>query len=204
MLTLEYGIRCGQHGYRFVYFDNRTNQWLPETTDDGLRRRNLPSGLSLKLVIEGREVVLDDKALTINPAATTAPGWLSALARQLQRPEHAQYRDRRQHPADHAAVQWRHQLLCAHHRARQRTALRDATEQRRRYHSGGRCRREPSHVDVEPARGASSGFTLVEVLVALVIVAFGMGAVLAALSNAAANTAYPAREEQLHSGSRST
>ena len=34
-----------------------------------------------------------------------------------------------------------------------------------------------------------SGFTLVEVLVALVIVAFGMGAVLAALSNAAANTA---------------
>ncbi len=21
MLTLEYGIRCGQHGYRFVYFD---------------------------------------------------------------------------------------------------------------------------------------------------------------------------------------
>ena len=23
MLTLEYGIRCGQHGYRFVFFDNR-------------------------------------------------------------------------------------------------------------------------------------------------------------------------------------
>ncbi len=36
-----------------------------------------------------------------------------------------------------------------------------------------------------PARGA--GFTLVEVLVALVIVAFGMGAVLAALTSAADN-----------------
>jgi general secretion pathway protein H len=77
ILTLEYGLRCGEHGYRFTYFDNRTNQWLPETTDDGLRLRNLPSGLTLKLVIEGREVVLNDKALTINPAATTAPGGLA-------------------------------------------------------------------------------------------------------------------------------
>jgi type II secretion system protein I len=43
------------------------------------------------------------------------------------------------------------------------------------------------HVESRPP--GASGFTLVEVLVALVIVAFGMGAVLAALSNAAANTA---------------
>jgi hypothetical protein len=77
ILTLEYGLRCGEHGYRFTYFDNRTNQWLPETTDDGLRPRRLPAGLSLKLVIEGREVVLNDTALTINPAASTAPGGLA-------------------------------------------------------------------------------------------------------------------------------
>jgi general secretion pathway protein H len=74
MLTLEYGIRCGQHGYRFVYFDNITNQWVPETTDDTLRARRLPAGLTLKLVIEGRPIVLNDKALTPGKRATTPAG----------------------------------------------------------------------------------------------------------------------------------
>jgi general secretion pathway protein H len=74
MLTLEYGIRCGPHGYRFVYFDNITNQWLPETTDDTLRLRRMPAGLALQLVIEGRPIVLTDKALILAKPATTAPG----------------------------------------------------------------------------------------------------------------------------------
>jgi type II secretion system protein H len=74
MLTLEYGIRCGQHGYRFVYFDNITNQWAPETTDDTLRLRQLPAGLTLQLVIEGRPIVLTDKALIVSKRATTAAG----------------------------------------------------------------------------------------------------------------------------------
>jgi general secretion pathway protein H len=73
LLTLEYGIRCGQHGYRFVYYDNRLMQWLPETLDDTLRVRRLPDGLALQLVIEGREVVLDDKALQLPPAAAGPP-----------------------------------------------------------------------------------------------------------------------------------
>jgi 2',3'-cyclic-nucleotide 2'-phosphodiesterase (5'-nucleotidase family) len=73
-LTLEYGIRCGVHGYRFVYFDNRTNQWQPETVDDTLRVRRLPSGLKVALVIEGHQIVLDDKNLTIPKTATTRPG----------------------------------------------------------------------------------------------------------------------------------
>jgi len=71
MMTLEYGIRCGVHGYRFVYYDNRTTQWLPETLDDTLRLRKLPPGLQLRLVIEGRQIVLDDKALQF--AAPAAP-----------------------------------------------------------------------------------------------------------------------------------
>ena len=74
MLTLEYGIRCGQHGYRFVYFDNITGQWAPETTDDTLRLRHLPDGLTLKLVVEGRPIVLTDKALTVAKRAATPPG----------------------------------------------------------------------------------------------------------------------------------
>jgi type II secretion system protein H len=80
MLTLEYGIRCGQHGYRFVYFDNITNQWAPETADDTLRPRRMPAGLALQLVIEGRPIVLDDKALTLSKSATTpAGGTISTL-----------------------------------------------------------------------------------------------------------------------------
>ena len=72
MLTLEYGIRCGPHGYRFVYFDNRLNQWQPERVDDTLRLRRLPKGLRLTLNIEGHQIVLDDKNLTI-PKTLTRP-----------------------------------------------------------------------------------------------------------------------------------
>jgi hypothetical protein len=80
MLTLEYGIRCGQHGYRFVYFDNITNQWAPETVDDTLRPRRLPAGLALQMLVEGRPIVLDDKALTLSKSAVTpAGGTISTL-----------------------------------------------------------------------------------------------------------------------------
>ncbi|HEX2789404.1 MAG TPA: type II secretion system minor pseudopilin GspH [Steroidobacteraceae bacterium] len=80
MLTLEYGIRCGQHGYRFVYFDSVANQWAPETVDDTLRPRRIPAGLTFALVIEGRPIVLDDKALTISKRDTTpAGGTISTL-----------------------------------------------------------------------------------------------------------------------------
>jgi type II secretion system protein H len=79
MLTLEYGIRCGQHGYRFVYYDNRLMRWTPETVDETLRARNLPSGLQLDLTIEGHQIVLDDKALKVNPLATTPPGGIVSL-----------------------------------------------------------------------------------------------------------------------------
>jgi type II secretion system protein H len=74
MLTLEYGIRCGPHGYRFVYFDNRINQWQPETVDDTLRLRHMPPGVRLQLIIEGHQIVLEDKALNIPKRATTPPG----------------------------------------------------------------------------------------------------------------------------------
>jgi type II secretion system protein H len=74
MLTLEYGIRCGQHGYRFVYFDSVTNQWTPETVDDTLRPRRLPAGLALQMQVEGRPIVLDDKALTLSKSTVTPAG----------------------------------------------------------------------------------------------------------------------------------
>ncbi len=74
MLTLEYGIRLGQHGYRFVFYDNRLMQWLPETVDDTLHPRRLPDGLELHLQVEGVPIVLNDKALRVDPVAATGPG----------------------------------------------------------------------------------------------------------------------------------
>jgi type II secretion system protein H len=73
MLTLEYGLRIGQHGYRFSFYDNRLLQWSPETVDETLRPRRLPAGLQMRLLIEGREIVLDDKALQIKPVTVTVP-----------------------------------------------------------------------------------------------------------------------------------
>jgi general secretion pathway protein H len=87
MMTLEYGIRCGQHGYRFVYYDNLSMQWLPETLDDTLRPRKLPAGLDLQLVIEGRPIVLDDKALQFDAKAAQAA---AAMANPGQAPTQGQ------------------------------------------------------------------------------------------------------------------
>jgi type II secretion system protein H len=67
MLTLEYGIRLGQHGYRFTFYDNRLARWSPERVDETLRLRKLPAGLRFRLQIEGKDIVLDDKALQISP-----------------------------------------------------------------------------------------------------------------------------------------
>lgn len=62
--TREYGLYCGDHDYQFVTFDPRKQIWRPVDEDDALRARQLPEGLKLRLVVEGREVVLkapDDK-----------------------------------------------------------------------------------------------------------------------------------------------
>jgi type II secretion system protein H len=63
--TREYGLYCGEHEYQFVTFDPRKQIWRPVDEDDALRARELPEGLNLSLVVEGRRVVLktpDEKA----------------------------------------------------------------------------------------------------------------------------------------------
>ena len=63
--TREFGLYCGDHDYQFVTFDPRKQIWRPVDEDEALRARRLPEGLRLRLVIEGREVVLkapDEKA----------------------------------------------------------------------------------------------------------------------------------------------
>ena len=56
--TREFGLYCGDHDYQFLTFDPRKSLWRPVDEDDSLRLRNLPAGLKLRLVVEGREVVL--------------------------------------------------------------------------------------------------------------------------------------------------
>ena len=56
--TREFGLYCGDHDYQFVTFDPRKQIWRPVDEDDALRARKLPEGLKLRLIVEGREVVL--------------------------------------------------------------------------------------------------------------------------------------------------
>ena len=56
--TREFGLYCGDHDYQFLTFDPRKGIWRPVDEDESLRLRNLPAGLKLRLIVEGREVVL--------------------------------------------------------------------------------------------------------------------------------------------------
>jgi type II secretion system protein H len=56
--TRHYGMRVSREGYAFAWFDPRDGQWRA-ATDDTLRPRRLPDGLSFEAWIEGRRIVLD-------------------------------------------------------------------------------------------------------------------------------------------------
>jgi type II secretion system protein H len=80
--TREIGLYCGEHGYRFLAFDARTNLWGDIGDDDALGKRNLPAGLTLRLAVEGRPVVLpkpgDDKTADAKASASSKPGDLKS------------------------------------------------------------------------------------------------------------------------------
>jgi type II secretion system protein H len=57
MQTREFGLACSATGYVFYAFDPRTALWGNVTEDDALRARNLPAGLTLKLNVEGHDIV---------------------------------------------------------------------------------------------------------------------------------------------------
>ena len=56
--TRDYGLLVQPDGYEFVAYDVRRGGWRSVFEDDALRERKLPDGLDLKLVVEGRPVVL--------------------------------------------------------------------------------------------------------------------------------------------------
>lgn len=52
-----YGVLIEPGGYRFLVFDSRTLQWQP-TEDDTLARQAWPAGVTAKLDVDGRQVVI--------------------------------------------------------------------------------------------------------------------------------------------------
>jgi general secretion pathway protein H len=62
LLGRNIGVIVDQSGYDFVQFNSDTWTWSPIADDDLLAPRQLPPGLSIKLVLEGREVVLKPHA----------------------------------------------------------------------------------------------------------------------------------------------
>ena len=56
--TRDYGLLVQEDGYEFVAYDPRRGLWRSVFEDDALRARKLPDGLDLKLIVEGRPVVL--------------------------------------------------------------------------------------------------------------------------------------------------
>jgi general secretion pathway protein H len=56
--TREYGLWLEVDGYQFLAFDPRRGIWTGVEADEILRARDLPAGVEVSLVIEGRPVVL--------------------------------------------------------------------------------------------------------------------------------------------------
>jgi general secretion pathway protein H len=57
--TRELGLELTEHGYTFLAFDPRRGLWDDVQEDDALRAREMPEGLTLGLVVEGRPVALN-------------------------------------------------------------------------------------------------------------------------------------------------
>jgi general secretion pathway protein H len=66
--TREYGLLCDENRYQFVIFDPRKEMWVTMESDDTLRARQLPAGLSFSLTVEARPILMrrppDSKDLT--------------------------------------------------------------------------------------------------------------------------------------------
>ena len=56
--TREYGVLFQDDGYEFLTYDMRRAAWRSVFEDDALSARRLPEGLDLRLIVDGRPVVL--------------------------------------------------------------------------------------------------------------------------------------------------
>jgi general secretion pathway protein H len=56
--TREFGLLLHDNDYEFLTYDGRKALWRSVEEDEALRRRELPAGLTLRLTVEGRPVIL--------------------------------------------------------------------------------------------------------------------------------------------------
>jgi general secretion pathway protein H len=59
--TRDYGVVFDAHGYRFVTYAVRRNEWRSVSEDQSLRPRVLPAGVQLKVIVDCRSVKLPQK-----------------------------------------------------------------------------------------------------------------------------------------------
>lgn len=86
--TRDYGVLFDDDGYEFLVYDNRRASWRNVFEDDALIARKLPDGLTMKLTIEARPVVLKRPADAKDKTPQVmifANGDLTAFAATLQR-----------------------------------------------------------------------------------------------------------------------
>ncbi|HVC02431.1 MAG TPA: type II secretion system minor pseudopilin GspH [Steroidobacteraceae bacterium] len=67
----DFGLLVEPRAYEFLVYDNFRDRWQPFDTQREFRRRELPKGLSLRLELDARQVVL--KAPPSELAADAAP-----------------------------------------------------------------------------------------------------------------------------------
>lgn len=68
--TRTYGIVFRPNSYQFVVYSVRSNIWRTVSEDTALRKRELSSGLSFKLVVDARRIVLSSHK---HPAKSLIP-----------------------------------------------------------------------------------------------------------------------------------
>ncbi len=86
--TREYGVLFRDDGYEFVAYDNRRAAWRGVFEDDALAARRLPEGLSFKVTVDARQVVLtrpDDAKDKTPQVMIFSNGDLSSFTATLER-----------------------------------------------------------------------------------------------------------------------
>jgi hypothetical protein len=72
-----------------VVFDGLANEWRPANEDDALRARDIPEGILPLVVVEGRQIVLDQKKKDVEDytpqVMVFSNGDLSSFEVQLER-----------------------------------------------------------------------------------------------------------------------
>ena len=175
--TRDYGFRINDRNYSFVVFDVLGDQWRPVEEDDALREREFPEGIEpqrrgrgprrgARQPQEGRSRISRRRS-SFSPTATCPPSKCPCSARAAKTPRAWRASTPTNRPTS---------ACCC-------PAKSEQTGSAGTHRGGTMNRRTPPH-------RTRRGFTLLEVLIALAIVALSAGALLGTITSSASNVAY--------------